>query len=137
MIAKVVKDYPFKVVATTPRKAKTATLNDWGAICYYDFKFYQAKNRENLEIFAVLDRKSTRLNSSHGYISYAVFCLKKKTLHDAPLETVTPVPLPHLHLLRQHLRPEDLLVDLRWHHPHPLVSHGLRHSLPSHARHTI
>src|SRR5687768_18181657 len=25
-----------------------------------------------------LDRKSTRLNSSHGYISYAVFCLKKK-----------------------------------------------------------
>src|SRR2546429_3003891 len=28
--------------------------------------------------FAGGDRKSTRLNSSHGYISYAVFCLKKK-----------------------------------------------------------
>src|SRR2546429_6040475 len=28
-----------------------------------------------------LDRKSTRLNSSHGYISYAVFCLKKKKSH--------------------------------------------------------
>src|SRR2546422_6445610 len=27
---------------------------------------------------APVDRKSTRLNSSHGYISYAVFCLKKK-----------------------------------------------------------
>src|SRR2546422_5236730 len=27
---------------------------------------------------AIKDRKSTRLNSSHGYISYAVFCLKKK-----------------------------------------------------------
>src|SRR2546429_7316800 len=27
---------------------------------------------------ALVDRKSTRLNSSHGYISYAVFCLKKK-----------------------------------------------------------
>src|SRR2546429_3740781 len=27
----------------------------------------------------IRDRKSTRLNSSHGYISYAVFCLKKKT----------------------------------------------------------
>jgi len=27
------------------------------------------------------DRKSTRLNSSHGYISYAVFCLKKKKLY--------------------------------------------------------
>lgn len=51
MIAKVVKDYPFKVVATTLRKAKTATVNDWGAICYCDGAFYQAKNRENLEIF--------------------------------------------------------------------------------------
>src|SRR2546422_8484710 len=30
------------------------------------------------EPFGRLDRKSTRLNSSHGYISYAVFCLKKK-----------------------------------------------------------
>src|SRR5687768_18462283 len=29
---------------------------------------------------AALDRKSTRLNSSHGYISYAVFCLKKKII---------------------------------------------------------
>src|SRR2546430_13611391 len=38
------------------------------------------------EIFSgdgkVLDRKSTRLNSSHSQISYAVFCLKKKTMHD-------------------------------------------------------
>src|SRR2546422_5600606 len=30
----------------------------------------------------VVDRKSTRLNSSHGYISYAVFCLKKKKRTD-------------------------------------------------------
>src|SRR2546429_7298636 len=30
------------------------------------------------------DRKSTRLNSSHGYISYAVFCLKKKTRQSHP-----------------------------------------------------
>src|SRR2546429_6710459 len=30
----------------------------------------------------LLDRKSTRLNSSHGYISYAVFCLKKKKAED-------------------------------------------------------
>src|SRR2546422_6953253 len=29
------------------------------------------------------DRKSTRLNSSHGYISYAVFCLKKKKDNDS------------------------------------------------------
>src|SRR2546422_4073265 len=31
------------------------------------------------------DRKSTRLNSSHGYISYAVFCLKKKNLNEPAL----------------------------------------------------
>src|SRR5205809_8109408 len=30
------------------------------------------------------DRKSTRLNSSHGYISYAVFCLKKKKNRSSP-----------------------------------------------------
>src|SRR2546430_4522490 len=30
------------------------------------------------------DRKSTRLNSSHSQISYAVFCLKKKKLYNAP-----------------------------------------------------
>src|SRR2546429_5565352 len=35
------------------------------------------------------DRKSTRLNSSHGYISYAVFCLKKKKTADADLIAAT------------------------------------------------
>src|SRR2546422_8620133 len=34
--------------------------------------------RHRHAIIACRDRKSTRLNSSHGYISYAVFCLKKK-----------------------------------------------------------
>src|SRR2546429_763794 len=33
---------------------------------------------------ALADRKSTRLNSSHGYISYAVFCLKKKKKNQEP-----------------------------------------------------
>jgi 2-dehydro-3-deoxygluconokinase len=51
MIASVVKEFPFKVVATTLRKAKTASVNDWGAICYQDGSFYEAKWRENLEIF--------------------------------------------------------------------------------------
>src|SRR2546429_1225435 len=37
------------------------------------------------------DRKSTRLNSSHGYISYAVFCLKKKQ-HNTPWRLL-PKPL--------------------------------------------
>ena len=51
MITAVVKEFPFKVVATTLRKAKTATRNDWGAICYEGGNFYEAKHREDLEIF--------------------------------------------------------------------------------------
>jgi 2-dehydro-3-deoxygluconokinase len=51
MIRKVLNDFSFKVVATTLRKATTATRNNWGAVCYHDGNFYQATNRENLEIF--------------------------------------------------------------------------------------
>jgi len=51
MIETVVKQFPFKVVATTLRKAKTASINDWGAICYDGGEFHEAKHRENLEIF--------------------------------------------------------------------------------------
>src|SRR2546422_5033286 len=39
----------------------------------------EPSSRPNLGCPCTADRKSTRLNSSHGYISYAVFCLKKKT----------------------------------------------------------
>jgi 2-dehydro-3-deoxygluconokinase len=53
MIESVVKEFPFKVVATTLRKARTATRNHWGAIGYCNGKFYQARDREDLE---VLDR---------------------------------------------------------------------------------
>src|SRR5256885_6160574 len=44
-----------------------------------------------------VDRKSTRLNSSHLVISYAVFCLKKKKLNSAapPLEALLPPLHPH------------------------------------------
>src|SRR3989449_5615563 len=41
-------------------------------------KFPTADESEGLGTGKFEDRKSTRLNSSHGYISYAVFCLKKK-----------------------------------------------------------
>jgi 2-dehydro-3-deoxygluconokinase len=54
MIEKAVKAYPnFKVTATTLRAVKTATRNDWGAICWAGGKFYEAPNRADLEI---LDR---------------------------------------------------------------------------------
>ena len=52
MIGKVKRDFPgLSVVATTLRNAKTATRNDWGAVAYSEGEFYQAVNRENLEIF--------------------------------------------------------------------------------------
>src|SRR2546422_5963315 len=52
---------------------------------------------------ALGDRKSTRLNSSHGYISYAVFCLKKKK----------PVEAGRVHrtVLRNHGSPDDGLAQ--------------------------
>jgi len=52
MIEEVVKEYPaMSVIATTLRHAKTATLNNWGALCFCDGKFYEAPVREDLEIY--------------------------------------------------------------------------------------
>jgi 2-dehydro-3-deoxygluconokinase len=52
MMERVIAEFPsVKVLATTLRSAKTATLNDWGAVCYCDGKLYQARTRENLEIY--------------------------------------------------------------------------------------
>ena len=52
MIGRVVGEYPnLKAVATTLRNAKTATVNDWGAVLYYDGEFYEATPRPALEIF--------------------------------------------------------------------------------------
>src|SRR5207302_10575823 len=45
-------------------------------------------HEEEAAVAAGRDRKSTRLNSSHVKISYAVFCLKKKTKHNA--DTLAP-----------------------------------------------
>src|SRR5256885_8709372 len=55
------------------------------------------------------DRKSTRLNSSHLVISYAVFCLKKKKI-----STTLRQPEPPKSILILHQRP--LLIHPEWHH---------------------
>src|SRR3712207_7121219 len=52
----------------------------------------RAKALVKLALNDLGDRKSTRLNSSHANISYAVFCLKKKTNHRPPLRP----PILHL-----------------------------------------
>ncbi|MHC4508768.1 MAG: sugar kinase [Planctomycetota bacterium] len=52
MIAQVVKEFPnLKVVATTLRNAKTASVNDWGAIMHAKGEFYEATLRPDLEIY--------------------------------------------------------------------------------------
>jgi len=52
MIELVVAEYPeLKVVATTLRNARTATDNDWGAVCYCEGQLYSATRRDNLEIY--------------------------------------------------------------------------------------
>src|SRR3712207_9018072 len=60
----------------------------------------QEQNHRDLAIGAMMahaveptyeDRKSTRLNSSHANISYAVFCLKKKTLGTSSSHVPTPL----------------------------------------------
>src|SRR5205807_4188159 len=69
-----------------------------------------------LAAIARSDRKSTRLNSSHLVISYAVFCLKKKNNQ--------PATLSHSRHSNQHLTEAvKCLSDLRHslNHPHPVV----------------
>ena len=52
MIQQVIREFPnIAVVATTLRKVRTASLNDWGAICYCSGSFYQAVTREDVEVY--------------------------------------------------------------------------------------
>ena len=52
MILEAARQFPnFKAVATTLRNAKTASINDWGAILYINGQFHEATLRENLEIY--------------------------------------------------------------------------------------
>ena len=52
MIDKAVAQYPnFKAVATTLRSVKSATINDWSAICWYKGELHQSISRPSLEIY--------------------------------------------------------------------------------------
>ena len=51
MVSEAAREYPnFKAVATTLRTVKTATVNDWSAICWADGEIYKAKDYKDLEI---------------------------------------------------------------------------------------
>ena len=52
MIERATAEFPnFQVVATTLRNARTATINDWGAVCFAAGELFEARVREYLEIF--------------------------------------------------------------------------------------
>src|SRR2546422_7770596 len=65
---------------TTLFRSWAAKLDPWGNVLqeYNPQGIHQAIRLPGQHHDRETDRKSTRLNSSHGYISYAVFCLKKK-----------------------------------------------------------
>src|SRR3989449_6086036 len=79
------------------------------------------------------DRKSTRLNSSHGYISYAVFCLKKKITLEHPRRpkvnhSFMPSDFDHATLRRQVALQDDQScggLDLFRNRPHNFLSRRL------------
>ena len=66
MLEEVVKVYPnFKAIGTTLRTVKTATVNDWSAICYADGKVHKGMKLDNLEI---LDRVGGGDSFASGFI---------------------------------------------------------------------
>ena len=69
MIQDVLQSFPhIQIVATTLRHARTATLNDWGAIAFAEGNFYSAPNRENLEIY-------DRVGGGDAFVSGFVYAL--------------------------------------------------------------
>src|SRR2546422_8143898 len=99
----------FNDTATT--EIYTLSLHDALPISYYDIEFCQTLrvgvgNLLRGERSTKQDRKSTRLNSSHGYISYAVFCLKKKkqTNHYIEPQTTDDSPFALRHRSDRYVR---------------------------------
>ena len=78
MIGQAVREFPnFKVVATTLRNAKTASVNDWGAVIYGNGQFFDAPLRENLEIY-------DRVGGGDSFASGLIYALLEgKTAQEA------------------------------------------------------
>ncbi len=93
MISAVVEEYPgLAVIATTLRNAKTATRNDWGALCFCEGKFHEAPIREDLEIYdRVGGGDSFASGLIYGFLSGkdAQWCVECGAAHGA-LAMTTP-----------------------------------------------
>src|SRR2546422_2078186 len=80
--------FPYTTLFRSPGRVKTRLAEDIGPSAAADVYWRLGRHvvrsaagagyRTTVWFTPARDRKSTRLNSSHGYISYAVFCLKKK-----------------------------------------------------------
>src|SRR2546429_6484175 len=69
--------YPYRNLSRADFDEIVEMLSEGIASARGRYAAYLHRDRVN-GVVRARDRKSTRLNSSHGYISYAVFCLKKK-----------------------------------------------------------
>src|SRR2546430_7350473 len=82
-------------VCSSDLSAREKIQHDWIRM-RLDRLVQQERLLARREQFAISDRKSTRLNSSHSQISYAVFCLKKKKKNNNTTSTTTSSPLLRL-----------------------------------------
>ncbi len=72
MIGAVTQEFPnFKVIATTLRTVKSASINDWGAVCWAGGSFYESTLRPNLEIY-------DRVGGGDSFASGLVYGLMEK-----------------------------------------------------------
>src|SRR3712207_7134571 len=70
--------FPYTTLFRSPPTFSTAQRRFRGTVSLRAFEVPQAGTIDSVRRWQTRDRKSTRLNSSHANISYAVFCLKKK-----------------------------------------------------------
>src|SRR5205809_5997341 len=69
----------FRSLSLVARLMQPKTIFEIGKFEGISALHFALNSPDDCRVYSLEDRKSTRLNSSHGYISYAVFCLKKKS----------------------------------------------------------
>src|SRR5258708_27405565 len=92
---------PVDSLSHLPRRWINVTCKCIGSILKHGIDQRKGRRLEQLpighlnDLLCILDRKSTRLNSSHQIISYAVFCLKKKiSLHYTMIDPMPALQSP-------------------------------------------
>src|SRR2546422_6311504 len=83
--------FPYTTLFRSHRAVTSSTTTSAGAPGLSEPPGNRSAAAGAVLIRAIRDRKSTRLNSSHGYISYAVFCLKKKTSYAVTVTVIVAI----------------------------------------------